>query len=122
MGHQQPGRPTGGHRSARGNGQSERQGTDAVVDSVRIADDRRRDVLRYLAVASPATVDDAAEQIAAWDRKTEPEAVAADQRERVRENLRRNHLPRLRACGLVEYDESDGTVALTDSGETVVGE
>ena len=91
-----------------------------MTDSVRIADDRRRDLLRYLATESPATVGEAAAQIAAWDQKEAPDSVADDRRERVREDLLRNHLPRLRACGLVEYDDADGTVTLADDGEGIV--
>jgi hypothetical protein len=97
-----------------------RRGDDGIAGAVHIAADRRRDLLRYLAGRSAATVDAAARQIAAWDRKTDPEDVAADHRESVRKDLLRNHLPRLRTCGLVEHDETAGTIALTDSGEAVV--
>ena len=95
-------------------------GDDGIAGAVHIAADHRRDLLRYPAGRSAATVDDAAGQTAAWDRQTDPEAVAADHRGSVREGLLRNHLPRLRTCGLIEHDETAGTTALTDSGEAVV--
>ena len=120
MGQNQPGTRYGERGLSGGRDRLKRRGGGAVTDSVRIADDRRRDLLRYLATESPATVDEAAEQIAAWDQKEEPESVADDQRERVREDLLRNHLPRLRACGLVEFDETARTVALTESGDAIV--
>ena len=97
-----------------------RRATDWTANSVHIADDRRRDLLRYLAVESPATVSEAAERIAAWDRKVDPDDVADDQRERVREHLLRNHVSRLRACGLVKYDEATETLRLTDCGRRAV--
>ena len=117
----QPGAEADGGRtfaatSSRPNG----RGTESTADSVHIADDRRRDLLRYLAAESPATVSEAAERIAAWDRKVDPDDVADEHRERVRDHLLRNHVPRLRACGLVEYDEATETVTLTDCGRRTV--
>lgn len=121
MGQRQPGEETDGRGalSERG-GRPKRRGTDQTADSVHIADDRRRDLLRCLAAESPATVSEAAERLAAWDRKVDPADVADEQRERVREHLLRNHVPRLRACGLVEYDEATETVRLTDCGRRAV--
>jgi hypothetical protein len=103
-----------------GSRRSNRRRNDRTADSVHIADDRRRDLLRYLAVGSPATVSEAARQIAAWDRKVAPAEVGDEQRDRVRDHLLRNHVPRLRACGLVTYDEATETLRLTDCGRRAV--
>lgn len=99
-----------------------RRRNDRSADSVHIADDRRRDLLRYLAVESQASVSEAARQIAAWDRKVDPDEVGDEQRDRVRDHLLRNHVSRLRACGLVKYDEATETLRLTDCGRRAVTE
>lgn len=93
---------------------------DSVVESVYIADTRRRNLLRYLSVRSPAAITDVAEQLAAWQYQTEPEEITAARRERVQRRLLDTQIPRLRACGLVDYDETNDTVSLTDCGEAVV--
>jgi hypothetical protein len=71
-----------------------------------VLDERRRYALYYLHESSgPVELDDLAEQVAAWERETTPDAVARNHVESVRSSLRRSHLPYLADRGLVTYDD-----------------
>lgn len=90
----------------------------AVFDA--IANRERRLLLRYLHECEFMVLRaDAAEQVAAWERDADREAVGADERKRVEVRLQHDHLPRLRDADIVDYDERSGMVALTDAGESV---
>jgi hypothetical protein len=97
-------------------------GDSPIVESVHIADPQRRDLLRSLNGRSLTSLEDIAAQLVAWRSGTDPEEVSAMRRREVQRRLLETHIPRLRACGLVAYDESTDTVSLTDCGESIVSE
>ena len=75
---------------------------------------RRRHVLRYLK-GREGTVEmrDIAEQVAAWENKTSVQALTSDERQRVYIPLYQSHLPKLDEEGIIEYNQSRGTVKRT---------
>jgi len=75
---------------------------------------RRRHVLRYLK-EHEGTVEmrDIAEQVAAWENKTSVQALTSDERQRVYIPLYQSHLPKLDEEGIIEYNQSRGTVKRT---------
>ncbi|WP_435159713.1 DUF7344 domain-containing protein [Haladaptatus sp. DFWS20] len=76
---------------------------------------RRRHVLRYLK-DHEGTVEmrDIAEQVAAWENNTTVQALSSDQRQRVYIPLYQSHLPKLDEEGIIEYNQSRGTVKRTE--------
>ncbi len=76
---------------------------------------RRRHVLRYLK-SQDGTVEmrDIAEQVAAWENDTTVQALSSDQRQRVYIPLYQSHLPKLDEEGIINYDQSRGTVERTE--------
>jgi hypothetical protein len=91
-----------------------------TVKSVHIADPQRRDLLRSLNGRSLTSLEDIAAQLVAWRSGTDPEEVSAMRRREVQRRLLETHIPRLRTCGLVDYDETTDMVSLTDCGERIV--
>lgn len=76
---------------------------------------RRRDVIRYLSDAEgKVSMRDIAEQVAAWEHDTSVRALDSDQRQRVYIPLYQNHLPKLDEEGVIEYNQSRGTVKRTE--------
>jgi hypothetical protein len=76
---------------------------------------RRRNVIRYLSDAEgTVSMRDIAEQVAAWEHDTSVAALDSDERQRVYIPLYQNHLPKLDEEGVIEYDQSRGTVKRTD--------
>ncbi|WP_254663081.1 hypothetical protein [Haladaptatus sp. W1] len=75
---------------------------------------RRRHVLRYLK-GRDGTVEmrDLAEQVAAWENDTTVQALTSDERQRVYIPLYQSHLPKLDEEGIIDYDQSRGTVKRT---------
>jgi hypothetical protein len=73
---------------------------------------RRREVLRYLrnADAERVRMRDIAESIAAAEHETSVDALSSKQRQRVYVPLYQNHLPKLDAEGVLDYDQSRGVV------------
>lgn len=81
---------------------------------------RRRYILYYLNYNDGvATVDELVERIAAWESGSASEDVPSRKRESVYSSIYQTHLPKLEQIGLVRYDDSDKTVAITDVGERV---
>ena len=81
---------------------------------------RRRAVLRYLFDQSSEgiiTMREAAEEVAAWENDTEVAQLTSDRRQRVYIALYQSHLPKLHEYGVIEYDQSRGTVQLTPLAE-----
>ncbi|MDG5775635.1 hypothetical protein VB773_06305 [Haloarculaceae archaeon H-GB2-1] len=79
---------------------------------------RRREVLRALQdLETPVSVRRLAEAIAA----SEPEERDRDIIERIHLTLHHNHLPRLAAAQVVDYDSDDGTVTQAANFGTLVG-
>lgn len=97
-------------------------GTDAR-NNQRLSDDkifhllqneRRRAVIRYLRdVDGTVSMRDIAEQVAAWEHDTSIAALDSDERQRVYIPLYQNHLPKLDEEGVIEYNQSRGTVERT---------
>lgn len=76
---------------------------------------RRRQVLAYLSDRDgPVDLDDVILQVAAWENDTSVDAVSESERKRIYVSLYQTHVPKLDDAGLVEYDEDEGTVKLTD--------
>lgn len=76
---------------------------------------RRRYALHYLKQReATVSVGELAEQIAAWETDTPVLNVSADDRKRVYISLLQSHLPELADAGMVEFDEANSTVQLTD--------
>lgn len=76
---------------------------------------RRRNVIRYLSDAEgTVSMRDIAEQVAAWEHDTSVAQLSSDERQRVYIPLYQNHLPKLDEEGVIEYDQSRGTVKRTD--------
>jgi DNA-binding transcriptional ArsR family regulator len=85
-----------------------------------LSSQRRRMVLYYLRQhEDPATVNELAEQIAAWENDVEIEELTSQQRKRVYVSLYQTHLPKLAETRIVDYDVDDGEVRLTDQAEDV---
>ena len=76
---------------------------------------RRRYILHYLRQEGrEVTLRELSKQLAAWENDVDLEAVTHKQRMRVYTALRQSHLPKLDEYGVVEFDQSAGTIALTD--------
>ena len=56
---------------------------------------------------------DIAEQVAAWENETTIQALTSDERQRVYIPLYQSHLPKLDEEGIIEYNQSRGTVERT---------
>ncbi|MFP9062116.1 hypothetical protein ACLI4R_16560 [Natrialbaceae archaeon A-chndr2] len=82
---------------------------------------RRRWVLYYLKRHEGNRVDlrTLVDTISAWEYGTSVEALSWKQRKRVYTALRQSHLPKLDDAGIVKYDQSRGTVELTESAHEV---
>ena len=75
---------------------------------------RRRHVLRYLKDCDGIVeMRDIAEQVAAWENETTVQALTSDERQRVYIPLYQSHLPKLDEEGIIEYNQSRGTVERT---------
>ncbi|PSP55804.1 hypothetical protein BRC82_04280 [Halobacteriales archaeon QS_1_67_19] len=75
---------------------------------------RRRYVLYYLQrFDDPVKLGDLAEQVAAWENDTTPDAVTSNQRKSVYSALHQTHLPRLEAAGVLEYDTERSLIRAT---------
>jgi len=81
---------------------------------------RRRYVLQYLKERE-GTVEmrDIAEQVAAWENETSVQALTSDERHRVYIPLYQSHLPKLDEKGIIEYDQSRGTVKKMDAADVL---
>lgn len=76
---------------------------------------RRRDALRYLkGTEETVRMRDLAEQVAAWEHETTVDGLTSEQRQRVYISLYQSHLPKLDEEGVIEYDQSRGTVHRTE--------
>lgn len=76
---------------------------------------RRRRVLYYLREhGGVATVNELAESIAAMENEIDVEDLNRQQRKRVYVSLYQTHVPKLVEAGIIEYDDNNGEVRLTD--------
>lgn len=79
-----------------------------------LSNQRRRHVLRYLANHEGSVeMRTLTEQVAAWEHDTTVETLSSTQRQRVYIPLYQNHLPKLAAHDIIEYDQSRGQVEAT---------
>jgi len=86
-----------------------------------LSNSRRRYILYYLYTRSePATIDELAGQIAAWENEIPVEELDDTARRRVYVSLYQTHLPKLDDFGIADYDRDDGTVTLTEGAEEIV--
>ncbi|WP_438267717.1 DUF7344 domain-containing protein [Halorussus vallis] len=76
--------------------------------------DRRRTLVALRRVDGAASLDELAEHIVALAGGVDPGAVTTDRRDRAAAALHYSHLPALADAGVVEYDPSEGRVALAD--------
>ncbi len=85
-----------------------------------LSNPRRRFVLYYLReVESPVQLNDLARAIAAWENDTDESELTDQDRKRVYVSLYQTHIPKLTDVGLVEYDQDEGTVSLTDRSSVI---
>lgn len=92
---------------------SEAEETELSLDEVchLLQNERRRDVLQYLAVREEEVkIGDLADHIAAKEQEIPVEQVGSDQRKRVYISLYQNHLPKLEKANAIEYDSDRGTL------------
>ncbi|GAA0241259.1 hypothetical protein ACFFQF_29705 [Haladaptatus pallidirubidus] len=76
---------------------------------------RRRYILRYLQDHEGSIqMRDVAEQVAAWENNTSVQALSSKERQRVYIPLYQTHLPKLDEEGIIEYNQSRGTVKRTE--------
>lgn len=81
-----------------------------------LSDKRRRYTLHYLKQRGDQVgVRDLAEQVAAWENDKPIEELTSQERKRVYIALYQSHLSTLDEKGLVEYNEDEGTVSVSDS-------
>lgn len=77
---------------------------------------RRRYALYYLKRAGgTAELSEITEQVAAWENEIPPSQLESEQRKRVYISLYQTHMPKLDEAGIVEYDQSRGTVELASN-------
>lgn len=80
-----------------------------------LSNTRRRMVLYYLRqLGGSATVKQLAGEIAALENDTSVDDLTRQQRKRVYVSLYQTHLPKLEETGIIEYDDDEGEVRLTD--------
>lgn len=88
--------------------------SDAIYDA--LADKRRRYALHYLKQRDePVSVRELSEQVAAWENDKAVAELTSQERKRVYIALYQSHLDTLDDEGLVEYDDANGTVHLSDA-------
>ncbi|WP_257300328.1 hypothetical protein [Haloarchaeobius sp. FL176] len=87
-----------------------------------LQNERRRRVIRYLHDKEGKTdMRDIAEKVAAWEHDKTVRTLSSEERQRVYIPLYQNHLPKLDDEGIIDYNQSRGTVErnpLADQLET----
>lgn len=84
-------------------------GMDRIFDI--LGNQRRRYVLAYLSTTEgTVTMDDLAEQIAAWECGKEIARITSQERKRVYVGLYQCHLPKMADASAISYDKHRGTV------------
>lgn len=79
-----------------------------------LQNERRRQVLRHLkGVDETVEMREIAEKIAAWENDTTVANLYSDQRQRVYIALYQSHLPKLDDLGVINYNQSRGTIEPT---------
>lgn len=94
--------------------------TDLTEDEVYdvLSNARRRAALHYLFQQRNSedwpTLRELSREVAAWETDTATEDVAAEDRRRIHVAMHQTHLPTMEDHGVVEYDDSEKVVELTD--------
>lgn len=79
---------------------------------------RRRYVLHYLhRTGGTAELGDLADHVAAWENDTTIEELGSQERKRVYISLYQTHIPKLDEVGIVNYDQANGVVRLSDQAD-----
>lgn len=85
-----------------------------------LSDRRRRYAIHHLKqVDSPVSVQDLAEQVAAWENDKKIEQLDAQERKRVYISLYQSHLSTLDDQGIVDYNKDTGMVVLTQAADSI---
>lgn len=85
-----------------------------------LSNTRRRMVLYYLRrYGGSVSVAELVGEIAALQNEVTVEDLTQQQRKRVYVSLYQTHLPKLEEAGLIEYDDDDGEVRLTDQASDI---
>ncbi|WP_254271461.1 DUF7344 domain-containing protein [Haloarcula marina] len=85
---------------------------ESVVADLLATESRRAALSVLYDRGSPMVVEDLATAIVARERRVPESAVPAADRDAMREELYTEHIPKLTATGVVEYDSMVGTVEL----------
>lgn len=82
---------------------------------------RRRYALHYLKRRADNRVPlaELSTRVAAWEQGADPEELTYQDRKSAHTSLSQFHLPKMREAGLVEFDQADGVVRLTDRGADI---
>lgn len=92
--------------------------TDEAYDI--LSDQRRRYAIHHLKQSDTGvSVQDLAEQVAAWENEKPIEQLNSQERKRVYISLYQSHLSTLDEEGIVEYDEESRIVNLTDAADNL---
>lgn len=81
---------------------------DVVFDA--LSQRRRRYVLYYLQNHEPATVEEVAERVVAWERGVPVADVSSEDYDHVVTDLSHSHLPKLADERIIEYDRRSGAI------------
>lgn len=84
-----------------------------------MGDQRRRYLLYYLLDHDPAEVDELTTQVCAWEHGATVDEVNDEDRRDVRISLHHNHLPKLAASGIIDYDQRSGTIRFHHQPEII---
>ena len=85
-----------------------------------LSNHRRRMVLYFLRKdGTEITVKELAEKIAAAENEVAVEDLTSQQRKRVYVSLYQTHLPKMEQTNVIDYDEDEGIVRLTDRTRSV---
>lgn len=81
---------------------------------------RRRMILYYLREhGGTATVNELADQVAAWENDVDPDDLSSQQRKRVYVSLYQTHLPKLAEADIIDYDDDDGFVEIAGRADEI---
>lgn len=96
-------------------------GSHVKEDRIRsvLGKSRRRFALYYLLSNGHTSIDSLSVQIAAWEQGESVTSVDEEIRRRVKISLHHNHLPRLAAHDIIEYDARSGDVVRSDGFDDV---
>lgn len=80
---------------------------------------RRRYLLYALSMDDQWTIGELATKLTAWERDIDETAVTEEQRDRMYVSIYHAHVPRLVDHGVIEFDETAGTISRGDHAEQV---